>query len=484
MAAGERDTTALLASMTAESPPDRTSHLADPTVKEGPTTFFVVDGHELLSGRAAPTRRLLSGHFGKAAGVVIAPTPDFLPAVCTEIVELTEIGGATVVRPRRGRGAEHVRPARDDHRRIRADRLAARPVRRSRVAHRRRRLTTGHPAGGSARSREVGAEVLAARWNGADATRSSLSAAIGAEEEGPFTLDFDRHGPHGLIGGTTGSGKSELLKTIVAALAAGYPPDQLTFGLFDFKGGSTFTELAFLPHTVGTASDLDVNLARRALRCLRAELLRRELVFDQAGVADLTDFYERRKRGDAMALQAEPLPRLVVIIDEFAAMAKELSEEIGAIADLTARGRSLGVHLLLGNPEAVECRQRRDPHQHPAAHLAEGRGPPGLRRRGRHPGRRGNRPQGPRLLPGGPRGGAPDPVGAVDRSGRRRWDPRRGREPVPLRAVPASGDQLSRPRLGLPSCKSWWKQPAGRLFSAGCRHLAAPGPTRCPTRSA
>lgn len=345
VAAGEEAAGDLLTILTAD-PEGRTRPPGTPPEEGSPAIFFVVDGPDLFGGRASPARRLLSGQAGPAAGVVVAPSAEMLPAICTEIVELAESGEATVTRPRQGRRAEPVRPAGlapDEARRV-ALRLARFDDPELRV------IGAGLPPvvrlGGLLGVERWTAGDVARRWNRADSF-SSLRAPIGLEEGGVFELDLDRHGPHGLIGGTTGSGKSELLKTIVASLAAIYPPEQLTFGLFDFKGGSTFTELATLPHTVGMASDLDVNLARRALRCLRAELLRRERIFDEAGAADLFNLEQRRRRGDPDALAVEPLPRLVVIIDEFAAMAKELADEIGAIADLTARGRSLGVHLLL-----------------------------------------------------------------------------------------------------------------------------------------
>lgn len=347
VAAGDDDAAELLAALTGGAAA-RPGGLATPApAEDGPATFFLVDGPELLAGRSSPARRLLSGHAGPAAGVVVAPSAEMLPAICSEIVELSDSGEATLTRPRHGRRAEPVRPAGlglAEARRL-ALRLARFDDPELRVAG------AGLPAvirlgGLLGVDRWTPAEVTR-RWDRADAFTATLRAPIGAEEGGVFELDLDRHGPHGLIGGTTGSGKSELLKTFVASLAAAYPPEQLTFGLFDFKGGATFTDLAALPHTVGMASDLDVNLARRALRCLRAELVRRERVFDQAGAADLYNLEERRRRGDPDAVAAERLPRLVVIIDEFAAMAKELSEEIGAIADLTARGRSLGVHLIL-----------------------------------------------------------------------------------------------------------------------------------------
>ena len=154
-----------------------------------------------------------------------------------------------------------------------------------------------------------------------------------------FGIDFVADGPHGLVGGTTGAGKSELLRTLVAGLAASVDPDHLTFVLVDFKGGSAFDECARLPHTVGMVTDLDQHLAERALRCLEAELRHRERVLRDAGAVDLPDYLRKGL--------PEPLPRLLVIIDEFATLKAELPEFIDALVGVAQRGRSLGVHLLL-----------------------------------------------------------------------------------------------------------------------------------------
>ncbi len=89
-------------------------------------------------------------------------------------------------------------------------------------------------------------------------------------------LDLDRDGPHALIAGTTGAGKSQLLRTLVAALASAYPPDEVAFVLVDYKGGSAFADCAALPHVVGLVTDLDEHLTARALASLRSELRRRE----------------------------------------------------------------------------------------------------------------------------------------------------------------------------------------------------------------
>ncbi|MBO0732022.1 MAG: hypothetical protein J2P57_22370, partial [Acidimicrobiaceae bacterium] len=331
LAADVPDATTLLEGLIASRPPEQPGSGGK---QQGPVTLLVVDGEELLAGRASPARAVLRGDAGPSAGIVLAATPDRLPSLATSIVTVDETGAAKLSEPRLG---------------VRDQDLLAAGLQESEARECARVLARYEDPElhmDSAVLPELvplldvlelspTASAVSERWGQQDGLH--LRAPIGASSAGQFWLDFDRHGPHGLIGGTTGSGKSELLKTLVAALAASYPPSELTFGLFDFKGGSTFVEFADLPHTVGMASDLDISLARRALQCLRAELLYRERAFDQVGAKDLTDY---RARGSAM-------PRLVVIIDEFAAMASELAEEIGALTDLTARGRSLGVHLLL-----------------------------------------------------------------------------------------------------------------------------------------
>lgn len=181
-----------------------------------------------------------------------------------------------------------------------------------------------------------GAE-LAMRW-----ARRPVAAPpvvpLGMAGDGPFIIDLTRDGPHALIAGTTGSGKSELLRTIVVALAAECPPDHLHVVLIDFKGGGAFDAVADLPHVAGLLTDLDEGLVRRAVMSLRAELERRERLFRTLAVSE----YE-----EAAAASAEPLPRLLIAIDEFAALAATYPMELDAIVDLAARGRSLGMHLLL-----------------------------------------------------------------------------------------------------------------------------------------
>ena len=108
--------------------------------------------------------------------------------------------------------------------------------------------------------------------------------------------DLVADGPHALVGGTTGSGKSELLRTLVASLAAIYSPERVNFVLVDYKGGSAFDACASLPHVVGLVTDLDDRLAERALRCLEAELRHREQVLRDRGATDLAHYWSMALR--------------------------------------------------------------------------------------------------------------------------------------------------------------------------------------------
>ncbi|MEV0148088.1 MULTISPECIES: FtsK/SpoIIIE domain-containing protein [unclassified Nonomuraea] len=174
-------------------------------------------------------------------------------------------------------------------------------------------------------------QAVAARWRG----RGSTKAMIGIGPDGPFAVDLALDGPHGLIAGTTGAGKSELLQTLICSLAVVNRPDQLTFVLIDYKGGAAFKECVRLPHTVGMVSDLDGHLTQRALDSLAAELRRRERLLLAAGAKDIEDY------------TGDPLPRLVLIIDEFAALVAELPDFVTGLVDIARRGRSLGIHLIL-----------------------------------------------------------------------------------------------------------------------------------------
>jgi len=183
-------------------------------------------------------------------------------------------------------------------------------------------------------------EAVAARWA---ARPASTEVLLGAGYDGPAAFDLVKDGPHGLVAGTTGSGKSELLQTLVASLAAVNRPDELTFVLVDYKGGSAFKDCVRLPHTLGMVTDLDSHLVQRALTSLSAELVRREHILAAAGAKDLPEYQTMRRRDPEL----EPVPRLVIVIDEFATLYREIPDFIPGLVSIAQRGRSLGIHLIL-----------------------------------------------------------------------------------------------------------------------------------------
>lgn len=194
-------------------------------------------------------------------------------------------------------------------------------------------------------------EQVLSRWrdNGSYVNRSALPApreragdlraVVGHAGLEPFTIDLRSQGPHALVGGTTGAGKSEFLQAWVLGMAHAHSPDRVTFLFVDYKGGAAFAECVKLPHFVGIVTDLSPYLVRRALRSLRAEIHHREVLFNAKGVKDLIEF---EKRGDP-----ECPPSLIIIVDEFAALVGEVPEFIDGVVDVAQRGRSLGLHLVL-----------------------------------------------------------------------------------------------------------------------------------------
>lgn len=171
----------------------------------------------------------------------------------------------------------------------------------------------------------------------------STEMVLGIGMNGPFSLDLKSDGPHGLIAGMTGSGKTELLQTIVASLAVGNRPDAMNFVLVDYKGDAAFQAFSDMPHVVGKVTDLDQHLVVRALASLKAELTYRKQFLADAGTKDIEDY--QRLRGKEPHRPA--LPRLLIVIDEFAQLSMDLPEFVNGLVSISQLGRSMGIHLLL-----------------------------------------------------------------------------------------------------------------------------------------
>lgn len=306
-------------------------------------TVLVTDEPHLFTARTGPLRRFVSRTH--AASLVVVDTEQTIPAVCRRILTVGCAGSATWT----GDVPESDAATSIEFAGISISTAAD-------AACRLACLVDPEDDGGSSggvpggvsfseliTADDTAAEQIAARWR-AGGDDPAPSAPLGMSADGRIDIDLVRDGPHGLIAGTTGAGKSELLRTFVLSLAASVGPQHLNVVLVDYKGGSTFDACVDLPHTVGLVTDLDDGLAERALISLNAELHRRERLLRTVGAADLTDYRARR---DPAGDRLEPIARLVVVIDEFAALAKELPDFLSALVGIAQRGRSLGVHLLL-----------------------------------------------------------------------------------------------------------------------------------------
>jgi len=176
----------------------------------------------------------------------------------------------------------------------------------------------------------------------------SIRALIGTDSSGkPFFLDLHEtgHGPHGLIAGTTGSGKSELIQTLILSLALGYSPDQVAFVLIDYKGGGMSRVFEGLPHVAGILTNLSDkrNETGRILVSLSGEIRKRQVIFKKHDVSHIDAYLKLYENGKA----EEALPHLVIICDEFAELKKEQPDFISELVSISRVGRSLGIHLLL-----------------------------------------------------------------------------------------------------------------------------------------
>jgi S-DNA-T family DNA segregation ATPase FtsK/SpoIIIE len=253
---------------------------------------------------------------------VIAEREEQLPRACRVVVLVEAEGTAQVVRNPSGPLVRGIRPSYVSDAQARA------------LARRASEVATSD--GLVPRRRELPSSMPLDELDAAVGREGALPATIGVSAEGPVTIDLVGDGQHAVVGGTTGAGKSELLVTWIVGMCLATPPSEVNLLLVDFKGGSSFAPIEHLPHTVGMITDLDQPSAHRALLSLRAELRHRERTL---------------ARGRAKAIDELPsvdrLPRLVIVVDEYAVVVNEFPELQPLFADLVARGRSLGVHLIL-----------------------------------------------------------------------------------------------------------------------------------------
>jgi len=177
----------------------------------------------------------------------------------------------------------------------------------------------------------------------------TLEAPLGIAADGVMTLDLVAAGPHALVGGTSGSGKSELLVALVAGLVANFPPTRLTLLFVDYKGGAASAAFKDSPHTVGYVTNLNGDLATRALVSLRAELNRRMQLLE-GRAKDLEEMLAEHPD--------EAPPSLVIVVDEFATLVKEVPDFVPGIVDIAQRGRSLGIHLIRGCMDEIRYERR------------------------------------------------------------------------------------------------------------------------------
>ena len=183
------------------------------------------------------------------------------------------------------------------------------------------------------------------RWNNSK-IYESMAAPIGVDAAGSkVCLDIHEkgHGPHGLVAGTTGAGKSELLQTYVLSMCTQFHPYEVGFIIIDFKGGGMANQFKNLPHLNGAITNIDGKQVNRSLMSIKAELMKRQRLFAEAEVNAIDSYIDLYKKGKVKI----PLPHLILIVDEFAELKQDQPDFMQELISAARIGRSLGVHLIL-----------------------------------------------------------------------------------------------------------------------------------------
>lgn len=186
---------------------------------------------------------------------------------------------------------------------------------------------------------------LGERWTTAQIDRT-MAAPLGVNAKNELVyLDLNEkaHGPHGLVAGTTGSGKSEILQSYILSMALSYHPYEVSFVIIDFKGGGMVNQFKNLPHLIGSITNIDGREIERSLQSIRAELKKRQELFAQYDVNHIDAYIRLSRQGKTEV----PLPHLIIIVDEFAELKREQPDFMKELVSAARIGRSLGVHLIL-----------------------------------------------------------------------------------------------------------------------------------------
>lgn len=266
-----------------------------------------------------------------------------LPKECAEIVELTRDGGRLLLARDKAFSRPFLREqVMDESIRFAAERLA--PVYCEKIALS-SRLTSNISLFELLNIISPENLDLLDRWKRSN-VQKSLAAPLGVDAKNSvifLDLHEKAHGPHGLVAGTTGSGKSEIMQSYILSAAVNFHPYEVAFVIIDFKGGGMANQFEHLPHLVGKITDIDSHQINRSLLSIRAELEKRKRLFAQYNVNHIDQYIGKFRSGEAKTA----LPHLILIVDEFAELKAEQPEFMKELISAARVGRSLGIHLIL-----------------------------------------------------------------------------------------------------------------------------------------
>lgn len=313
-----------------------------PAAPSGPHYLFICADESLLEGQSIRQYLTANDPALGVSAVFLYDTMHRLPKECLQILEMKGSKGVLYHRESAGSRVEFtLDPVRKELYEELARTMA--PIRIELAAGKGHLPTSvsflqGYGARQPRELRQV------ERWAQAR-PETSMAVPIGLRSNGePFRFDIHekQYGPHGLVAGMTGSGKSEMVQSWILSMALAFPPEAVSFVLIDFKGTGLILPFRNLPHLAGTISDLDTNITRN-LVALENELNRRKTLLDQAGVSNISAYLKLYRQGKV----SEPLSYLFLVIDEFAEFKLQFPDFMQVVNRVFAIGRTLGVHILL-----------------------------------------------------------------------------------------------------------------------------------------